>query len=323
MRPLSFWALLIFVLNASCSTPTGTAPGDSWASDLADIRAAPDDPLSLTLSGVVLGGTLDITVEGGGYFDKVFILRSLEGVGDGPCFASLGDRCVDLIAPVALHDSTWTDSDGHAVVSTPIPERADLDGVEFCFQALLPLGPAGAETKISTPACSVGGRDSDGDGTIDALDPCPDDASDACVEPTTDTYEADFEGGVTPSWQCDLWEAYKPTLSDGYASVRISGSSDTDGVLCTDGDIASRLADAIRLGTNFEETCDGRYWTYCASFGGGEGELFIDADFACDGSNCPSPGHIIRPCQENENWGGADTMTCGSPSQSLRLDFEL
>jgi hypothetical protein len=296
---------------------------EPWAPKLTEIQAAPDDPLSLTLSGVVLDGTLDITVEGGGYYDKVFILRSISGAGDGPCFSSLGDRCVDLIAPVALHGSAWTDSDGHTVVSTAIPEREDLDGVEFCFQAILPLGPDGADTKISTAVCSIGGRDSDGDGTIDALDPCPDDASDACVEPTTDTYEADFEGGITPTWQCDLWEAYKPTLSDGYTSVRISGSSDTDGVVCTDGDITSRLSEAIRLGADFGETCDGHYWTYCASYGGGQGELFIDASFACDGDNCPSPGHILRPCQGNENWGGAGTATCGSSSQTLRLDFEL
>ena len=323
MRLSPLWILPFFVFSVSCSTPSEPSAGEHWVPNLTEVQAAPDDPLSLTLSGVILGETMDITVEGGGYYDRVFILRSLAGAGDGPCFSSLGDRCVDLIAPLTLHDAAWTDSDGHTVVSTPIPERADLDGVEFCFQAILPLGPEGTETKISTPACEVAGRDSDGDGTIDALDPCPDDASDACVEPTTDTYEADFDTGITPTWQCDLWSAYKPTLGDGYTSVRISGSSDTDGVACTDGGIASRLADAIRLGTNFEETCEGHYWTYCASYGGGEGELFIDASVACDGANCPSPGYIIRPCQENENWGGAGTATCGSPSQSLRLDFEL
>ena len=105
--------------------------------------------------------------------------------------------------------------------------------------------------------------------------------------------------------------------------MRISGSSDTDGVTCIDSGMASRLSEAIRLGTDFAETCDGHYWTYCASFGDSEGELHIDADYVCDGSNCPSPGHIIRPCQSNENWGGAGTATCGSPSQTLRLDFEL
>ena len=134
-------------------------------------------------------------------------------------------------------------------------------------------------------------------------------------------YEEEFTTGVTPSWQCDSWLDFKAEIDAGYSSVTLSGSADIVGLSCTEPGPVAAIVDGIRDAGEVEVDCDGHLWTYCPGYGGGEGEIFIDARYACDPSNCPSPGYVLRPCQDNENWGGVGTSTCGGPSQSLRLEL--
>ncbi|MFT4628032.1 MAG: hypothetical protein ACI8PZ_006726 [Myxococcota bacterium] len=215
-----------------------------------------------------------------------FVLLRSRGVGaaripGGPC----ADTVSGLAAPLSWHGPFPVDGLGRGGLAPDVPPSADGS----YLQAL------DLRTCTLSPAVSL----------------CDDGA----------VYEEFFTEGVTPTWQCDSWVAFKSAIADGYSAVTLSGSADIIGLACTEPGAADSIVAAIRDHHEVEVDCDGHLWTYCSDFGSGEGELFIDARYACDPSNCPSPGYVLRPCQDNESWGGAGTNTCGGPSQSLRLEL--
>ena len=204
------------------------------------------------------------------------------GIPGGPC----ADALSGLSAPLAWHGPFRADGLGRGGLLPTVPPSADGSWIQVLDTTTCALSPA-------VELCG-------GDGLV---------------------YEELFTTGVTPTFQCDSWIDAKSRLADGYTEVTLSGSADPVGVSCTDPAVVDALVTAIRDGGELDLACDAHQWTYCPGYGGGEGELFIDAREACDPANCPSPGFVLRPCQENDNWGGAGTNTCGGPTQTLR--FEL
>jgi hypothetical protein len=38
-----------------------------------------------------------------------------------------------------------------------------------------------------------------------------------------------------------------------------------------------------------------------------------------DVCSCQNPGYAVRPCNQNQNWGGVKTATCGAPTQTMSV----
>ncbi len=157
--------------------------------------AAPPGDLEVTLRGGALGGDLTTEVTGANAGDFIYLARTSAGTGDGPCFSAIGGACLGLVAPLELHGSLWTDADGAGDLTVSIPERADWMGRELCFQAIVRRGAGGDLSEVSDAVCVTLDRDSDGDGSPDSSDPCPDDDTDACV--IDEWVFGDYEGGGT------------------------------------------------------------------------------------------------------------------------------
>jgi len=80
------------------------------------------------------------------------------------------------------------------------------------------------------------------------------------------------------------------------------------------------------LTTYISPTTQGHVWHFCTLHTWYiEGGLWIDPPSSCAGSDCPSPGYIIRPCigPSNPNWGGVNTATCYAPDQLMEIIFEM
>jgi hypothetical protein len=136
------------------------------------------------------------------------------------------------------------------------------------------------------------------------------------------TYSEYFTNGLTPTTQCTNWTAYRAGLAtSGYTTLTISGTYDTTGITCSDPTAVQAIANAMRTNTTGTWSCAGHQWHYC-NRGGTYNELWLDPPSSCSGSNCPSPGYLVRPCIGNYNWGGVNTATCTSnPSQTMTVSF--
>ncbi|MFT4627376.1 MAG: hypothetical protein ACI8PZ_006060 [Myxococcota bacterium] len=168
--------LLLFAL--ACA-PEPVIDAEVWDPAPAQVAPLPGE-LDIDVSGGVLGGAFAFNVTGANAGDNVYVLRTLAGLGPGPCLGALGGLCTDIGGPVAVHTTIWTDASGAGERTTPVPADPDRLGVEMCFQAAVQRGLGGTLSELSPPTCIVVDRDSDGDGVGDASDPCPDDPLDAC-----------------------------------------------------------------------------------------------------------------------------------------------
>ena len=145
------------------------------------------------------------------------------------------------------------------------------------------------------------------------------------VNAQTATFSQSYTGSAGSSAQCAAWTTFMTTLSTSgnYIKMTISGTYDATGFSCTDKTIITAFVAAIKNGTTYiSGTTSGHVWSICNRY---SGEIWIDPPASCSGSNCPSPGYIIRPCigGTNVNWGGINTATCGAPSQVMTIKFEM
>ena len=90
---------------------------------------------------------------------------------------------------------------------------------------------------------------------------------------------------------------------------------------CTDPTAASDIATRIRDYSNGAVSCDGINWQM-GSCGSGI-EVHAGGTAIC---SCASTGPndvVIRPCINpgNTNWGGGNSATCSSPTQTFTLEF--
>ena len=131
--------------------------------------------------------------------------------------------------------------------------------------------------------------------------------------PFEHTYPDD--GDTCPSF--NDWRASLP--ASGLRGMRMYGSLDEEGITCTDPVVAQELANAIRTNVAYIGSCDGHEWSVCDRY---TGEIWIDPPSLCSGSNCPSPGYIIRPCIGGYSVpGGVNAATCSNIPQTMGIEF--
>jgi len=101
----------------------------------------------------------------------------------------------------------------------------------------------------------------------------------------------------------------------GCTSIVVSGTFDTTGAACTDPAVVDAIATALRTGVAGSWTCDGYTWytDRCGSY--------LELVARGDDCYCSDPGHILRPCINNNNWGGVATDTCAAPAQTMTVTF--
>ncbi len=132
------------------------------------------------------------------------------------------------------------------------------------------------------------------------------------------TYSQAFVGGAVstnPGPQCDAWEAFRGSIDPAvtYNSITLR-NTDGSSAVCT-GMEAQLLCQSLRTGAEVAPiACGGRVWAI-GECGG--------IELSANGNICScDAGYSIRPCINNENWGGADTDTCFGPSQTLEVVCE-
>jgi PKD repeat protein len=139
-------------------------------------------------------------------------------------------------------------------------------------------------------------------------------------------YRDTFRNGVPATTaQITRWNNFRAKLlaNLAYTSVTIRGEYDVTGYTCNDAAITKAFAAAVRTNTAYASaTTNGHVWSICNRY---DGEIWIDPPSTCSGSNCPSPGYIIRPGigTANSNWGGINTATCGGSNQWMELRFKV
>jgi hypothetical protein len=158
-------------------------------------------------------------------------------------------------------------------------------------------GACGKVCPMQTPTCSGG----------------------VCGNPTV--YTQTFTSGQVPTAQCTAWNGFLSQLGTSYSSVTIKGTFDQVGFTCNNPAIASAIAQALKNNSQYiSVSCNGHVWSNCNRYGG---ELWIDPPAVCSGANCPNPGYLLRPCFGSANiWGGVNTATCSSPTQTVTLSFQ-
>ena len=116
--------------------------------------------------------------------------------------------------------------------------------------------------------------------------------------------------------QCTNWKNFISSLTGTYSSITIRGSLDSNGVTCT-GPSANTLCQALRSGQNSAIlSCDGMSWIANGTYAGGE---LTSSSVPTHTGSCPTSGtYTVRPCINNQNWGGIG-RTCSSSSQSLSV----
>ena len=143
-------------------------------------------------------------------------------------------------------------------------------------------------------------------------------------------YSEVFTSGQEASPQAEQhWVAFRQSLvPTDYDTVTISGTFDATGLSINDASIVPQIATALRNGIG------GATWTVggvtfnvgvCGSDSVESPAMEINAN--TDGSTvicqCPDPGWVVRPNLgvNNSSWGGANTFTCGGPTQTLIVTF--
>ena len=173
------------LLLAACGTPDAEPLLDAaleHAAPVADWHAPAPGELDLQVTGGVMGGTITFDITGANYGERVILLRSAGGVGEGPCVDMLGGQCLSLLGRISRQVTLWTDEDGAATEVMDVADEPYLDGLEACFQPVILRGPGGSLSEIGEARCRVLGPDADGDGVPDGADPCPEDPLDGCLD---------------------------------------------------------------------------------------------------------------------------------------------
>jgi len=145
--------------------------------------------------------------------------------------------------------------------------------------------------------------------TCEPLEGCKHTASQQVI------YSESFIQGQSSSSQCTAFHTFRAKLTgDSYTKITIRGTFAPTGVSCT-GATANSLCKAMHNDASGQWSCDGRTWAW--------DKISCD-DLTANGSDgsCMSPAYTVRPCIGNVNWGGADTPSCGAPSQTLEVICE-
>ena len=108
------------------------------------------------------------------------------------------------------------------------------------------------------------------------------------------------------------------TASGKFLSISIRGTYDQAGKTCSDKYVVRQLADAMYNRYDVSLLCDGHYWsvgTGCSDFNCGTSSDYVELTLNQTTCNC-GVSYTLRPCITSSTWGGVNTETCQSWSQS-------
>lgn len=145
------------VMHDPVSRGTGPTQRHLRADDIDGLQSIYGVAVGVDLNLSVLdpwtaGTTVTVEVSGAPPLQRVHLASSSLGVGDGACYAALGGRCADILAPVHVADSARADATGVALLEWAIPST--YGGLDVGVQAVVLQGPGGADTLMSN---AVGG----------------------------------------------------------------------------------------------------------------------------------------------------------------------
>lgn len=133
------------------------------------------------------------------------------------------------------------------------------------------------------------------------------------------TYSENFPQGTLPnsSSQCLNWQNYIANLNPQlYVRLRLSSPTTGHSIETTNLAIVQQIATNLKnQNTTYVSYNDGinTWWT-----GGCSGmELSATSSSICQ---CVT-AYTVRPCINNNNWGGINTSTCGAPTQVMTVEF--
>lgn len=127
--------------------------------------------------------------------------------------------------------------------------------------------------------------------------------------------------------QYDDWLTYRASLpSEGVLSITVSGSQDQVGRTCADPALAQQIADAMRDQAVLTSMCGGINWAVGNNchVAGGCGNPDNDLVLSAGGSICScSTFYVLRPGIANQNWGGIQSRSCDSSTQTMTVTVVL
>jgi|GEM_PF-3104341 len=143
-------------------------------------------------------------------------------------------------------------------------------------------------------------------------------------------WAGDFQQSQSPTFeQCQDWQDFLDQLSpdNQFTSVTIRGSYAPEGITMTDPAAIQELAYLLYSRTSGSVSSEGHTWYVyigcnlesCVSQGQGV-ELRVDQGGGCKCLN--SGSYTVRPDIGNPNWGGINTPSCFSESQTMMVTFE-
>lgn len=91
-----------------------------------------------------------VRIVGAQAFEPIEIVFGTRGTGSGPCPASYGGACLDLVGGRTL-TTVVADMNGEATWDVTPP--TSVAGATVCMQAVVVRGPAGSDTELSTAMC--------------------------------------------------------------------------------------------------------------------------------------------------------------------------
>ncbi|MBW2455436.1 MAG: hypothetical protein JRI68_13030 [Deltaproteobacteria bacterium] len=120
--------------------------------------------------------------------------------------------------------------------------------------------------------------------------------------------------------QCVDYTTFVGQLTGAFTAVQIKGSLDPTGATCNNPAMATQLCNALNTSTLVSGlSCNGRTWNVgdCSNQTNQPFEInsrTASGDCTCETSN----SFTVRPCINNNNWGGIGD-TCGAPAQTLEV----
>lgn len=142
----------------------------------------------------------------------------------------------------------------------------------------------------------------------------------AITSTSTPVYSEDFVSGTSYNAgapQFDNWTSFTASLpTSGLTSLKISGSLDTTGYVCTDESLVQTIANNLRTSTVGTVVCDGRSWS-TGSCAGPELSVGSTAGVCQCNSN-----YTVRANHPSQ-WGGIGSTTCSAPTQTMSVGFSI
>ena len=137
--------VLALAILTGCATTSSSEP-EAW--DASGITAPPPGDLTLDIEGLAPGHLSRLTVEGAEPRERVFVIASPSGLGDGACPAQMNGSCIDLAGSIIVLGSATANADGRATITRRLPATLSTE-MSAGMQAVALRDDAPAPTSIA------------------------------------------------------------------------------------------------------------------------------------------------------------------------------